>query len=92
MHPAKVPVYAVIRVDADAPASPASLERSGIATECYRDVPMRDVTVVFVVPTAEEAKREVKRLNDVKASPNSMYFWMTTRFYPQGRGSEPQEP
>ena len=57
----------------------------------YRDVPVQSVTVIFVVPTADEAEREVKRLNGGKASPNTMYFWTPTRFYPPGRGIAPED-
>jgi hypothetical protein len=45
-------------------------------------------TVVAVVPTKEEAEREVARLNGVKADQPSTYFWTPANYYPDGRGSQ----
>ena len=46
------------------------------------------ITVKEVVPTLEEAIREVERLNGLNADKGSRYFWRTTRFFPQGRKEE----
>lgn len=43
------------------------------------------VTVKEVLPTREEAEREVDRLNKLEAGRGSSYFWQYTRYYPQGR-------
>jgi hypothetical protein len=41
-------------------------------------------TVKEVLPTLDEAKAEVDRLN--RGAPRGVtYFWQTTRFYPSGR-------
>lgn len=45
------------------------------------------VTIKEVLPTREEAEREVDRLNALKAGRGSTYFWQYTRYFPQGRGS-----
>ena len=42
-------------------------------------------TVKEVLPTLEEAKAEVDRLN-ASSGGRAVYFWQTTRFYPNGRG------
>jgi hypothetical protein len=41
-------------------------------------------TVKEVLPTLDEARTEVERLNDA-ARGRAVYFWQTTRFYPKGR-------
>jgi hypothetical protein len=43
------------------------------------------ITVKEILPTLEEAIREVERLNSLNAMKGSRYFWQTTRFFPQGR-------
>jgi hypothetical protein len=49
------------------------------------------VTIVAVVPTAEEARAEVDRLSDVNAGKRCEYFWQSARYYPEGRGARPDE-
>ena len=49
------------------------------------------ITVVAVVPTAEEAQQEVQRLSDLNADKQSEYFWKSVRYYPDGRGAGPGE-
>jgi hypothetical protein len=44
------------------------------------------VTVVAVVPTAEEAISEVARLAQVNAQKRCEYFRQSARYYPEGRG------
>jgi hypothetical protein len=85
-----VQVFAVLRVDADGTPSPGSTG-PGIALQRFRGVIVRDVSVVFLVPTMEEAVKEVERLNTLNASKSCTYFWMTTRYYPQGRGIDTQD-
>jgi hypothetical protein len=46
------------------------------------------VTVKEVLPTLDEAKDEVARLN-AAAPPGTTYFWQTTRYYPDGRHTKP---
>jgi hypothetical protein len=45
------------------------------------------VAVKEILPTREEAEREVERLNELDAGRGSTYFWQYTRYYPQGRGA-----
>ena len=45
------------------------------------------VTVVAVVPTAEEATSEVDRLTQVNADKRCEYFWQSARYYSEGRGA-----
>ena len=42
------------------------------------------VTVKEVVPTQEEAEREVERLNALRKDELSLYFWQPTRYFPAG--------
>jgi hypothetical protein len=66
----KVLLHAVVRYDESAHL--ASIDES--------------ITVVAVVPTKEEAVREVNRLNQLKAERPCRYFWTPARYYPEGRG------
>jgi hypothetical protein len=43
------------------------------------------VTVKEVVPTLEEAAAEVQRLNLLNSDKNCRYFWLATRYFPDGR-------
>jgi hypothetical protein len=45
------------------------------------------VTIVAVVPTADEARREVDRLSRLNADKSCEYFWESARYYPEGRGA-----
>lgn len=44
------------------------------------------ISIVAVVPTRDEAEAEVERLTAVNADKGSRYFWVPTRYYPEGRG------
>ena len=54
----------------------------------YFDSVSEAITVVAVVPTKEQALREVARLNDLKAGKRSSYFWTPAKYYPNGRGAD----
>jgi hypothetical protein len=43
------------------------------------------VTVKEVLPTQEEAEREVERLNGLRSDHLTTYFWQATRYFPDGR-------
>ncbi len=43
------------------------------------------ISVVEVLPTYEDAKREADRLNDVNADSDVLYYAESTRWYPDGR-------
>ena len=45
------------------------------------------VTIVAVLPTAEEAASEVERLSNVNANKQVEYFWLSARYYADGRGA-----
>jgi hypothetical protein len=45
------------------------------------------VAVKEILPTRDEAEREVERLNNLEAGRGSTYFWQYTRYYPQGCGA-----
>jgi len=45
------------------------------------------VTVKEVLPTLEEAEREVSRLNELASGHDYYYFWQITRYFPEGKGN-----
>lgn len=54
----------------------------------YRPSEMRNaVTIVAVLPTADEARDEVDRLSRVNAGKSCEYFWQSARYYPEGRAA-----
>lgn len=44
------------------------------------------VTVKEVLPSLEEAEREVARLNALAGDRDRIYFWQYTRYFPAGKG------
>lgn len=44
------------------------------------------VTVKEVLPTLEQAEREVERLNGLRDDEVATYFLQATRYFPEGRG------
>ena len=50
------------------------------------DVPGDDaIAVPEVLPTLDQADAEVARLNGLNGGKGTRYFWLATRFYPEGR-------
>ena len=47
------------------------------------------VAVTAILPTLEEAISEVARLNELNKDKGAYYFWRTTRYFPNGKGIEP---
>jgi hypothetical protein len=43
------------------------------------------LAVTEVLPTQADAEVEVGRLNELNAAKGARYFWLATRFYPEGR-------
>ena len=43
------------------------------------------VYVTAILPSQDEAKREVDRLNKLNAAKGVRYSWQATRYYPEGR-------
>ncbi len=70
----RVQVYAVVRLDRFLGVD-ASLESR--------------VTVKEVLPTLEDAEREVRRLNDAADDDGILYTIQATRYFPEGRKVAP---
>jgi hypothetical protein len=68
-------VYAVLRVDL----------HEGMTLDEIREHADHYVTVKEVVPTQEEADREVERLTALNADKNCVYFAQVTQLFPDGR-------
>ena len=47
------------------------------------------IAVQAVLPSLEEAKAEVERLNAMRDQDRVTYIWRATRFYPEGRHAPP---
>lgn len=45
------------------------------------------VTVVSILPNMDMAESEVMRLNKLNSNKNYQYYWVATRYYPDGRSS-----
>jgi hypothetical protein len=45
------------------------------------------VYVMAILPTQDEAKSEVERLNKLNATRGVRYSWRATRYFPEGRKS-----
>lgn len=44
------------------------------------------ITVKEILPTQAEAEKEVARLMELNKDKEVVYFWQTTRYFPEGRG------
>jgi hypothetical protein len=69
------PLFAVVRLDRPFDGDLARLF----------DQPTDYVVVKEVLPSADEAEREVERLNALNGGKGCVYFAMQTRFFRQGR-------
>ena len=57
-----------------------------VRVDLYLEKPIPNgITVKEILPTLEEAKKEVERLMALNKDKNVLYFWQTTRFFPDGR-------
>lgn len=72
---AKIPLFAVVRIDHP---------HDGVSDRVFDD-PSIYVTVKEVLPTFEDAEREVERLNRLNADKGCVYFASHTRYFPSGR-------
>ena len=43
------------------------------------------ITVKEILPTMEQAEKEVERLNRLDGDKGCYYFWQATRYFPEGR-------
>jgi hypothetical protein len=68
-------LYAVVRVD----------HPKGDSLSRVLDDPGTCITVKEVLPTLEDAEREVQRLNALNAEKGCTYLWQVTRFFREGR-------
>ena len=74
-----VPVYAVLRIDMYEPTNEAGDQPdAGSGLSCH-------VTVKEVLPSMEEARAEVQRLNALKEGRGIRYMWHHSRYFPEGR-------
>jgi SAM-dependent methyltransferase len=48
------------------------------------------ITVKEILPTIEQAMREVERLNKLNSDKGARYFWQATRYFPDGREVDDQ--
>jgi hypothetical protein len=80
----KLQVFAIIRIDAEPPpGSPPS--GPGIDLAALQNRSIRELAVTSIVPSSEEAIREVDRLNRLNDSKGARYYWMATRYFPEGK-------
>lgn len=85
----KIQVFAVIRIDSEpSPGLPAS--GPGVDPSSLADRSIAEVTVTSVVPSAEAAIEEVDRLNRLNSAKGARYYWMATRYYPEGKARDDQ--
>lgn len=75
----KLQVYAVIRIDR------GSTMDAVLGWPDDISCPM--ITVKEILPTLEEARDEVERLNQLQAEKGCHYYVETTRYFPNGRPS-----
>jgi hypothetical protein len=83
----RVQVFAVVRVDTER-TPPPSERGAGVPFEWLRRAELAGISVHAVLPTLEEAASETDRLNELNRDKGATYFWMATRYYPEGRGEE----
>jgi hypothetical protein len=70
-------VFAVIRIDRE--WLKAGLPGDAAGEGLY------GVTVQSVHPSAEDARAETRRLNNLNGPKGATYYWLPTRYYPEGR-------
>jgi hypothetical protein len=80
----KIQVYAVLRVDTDTGLPPGS-SGPGVDIERLGGTTIRGITVQAVLVSQADAESEVERLNTLNVDRGATYFWMATRYYPEGR-------
>lgn len=86
----KIQVFAIVRVDSDpSPGLPASGPGVDPSTLVNRSI--AEVTVTSVLPSAEAAINEVERLNRLNGAKGARYYWMATRYYPEGKAHDDRE-
>jgi hypothetical protein len=74
-----VPVYAVLRIDMYEPTNEEGDQLNAGSGLSFH------VTVKEVLPSMEEARAEVQRLNALKEGRGVRYMWQYSRYFPDGR-------
>ncbi len=83
-RPRYVAGYAVVRID-DGPLDHPSSVGEFLLDDVMMPAPgPSNVSVKEVVATAEEARREVMRLNALNAEKGCRYYWQATHIFPDG--------
>ena len=85
----KIQVFAIIRIDSDPPPG-LSASGSGVDPTSLANRSIAEVTVTSVVPSAEAAIEEVDRLNRLNGAKGARYYWVATRYYPEGKTRDDQ--
>ncbi|HYV36749.1 MAG TPA: hypothetical protein VE988_13665 [Gemmataceae bacterium] len=82
--PGYVQGYAVIRIDGGPVDHPSRVQEFMLDGVLVPAPGPSNVTVKEVVASAEEARREVARLNALNAGKGCRYFWQATRVFLDG--------
>jgi hypothetical protein len=82
--PGHIQGYAVIRIDDGPVDHPSSVQEFMLEGVLVPAPGPSNVTVKEVVASAEEAHREVARLNTLNAGKGCRYFWQATRVFLDG--------
>jgi len=75
--------FAVIRVDETEHVS-AHVDEIEIGGEMFTVAGPGNICVKEIVQTADEARREVKRLNELNAGKRCKYYWQSTHVFLNG--------
>ncbi len=86
----KVQVFAIVRIDSE-PAPGLSASGPGVDPTALVNRSIAEVAVTSVVPSAEAAIAEVERLNRLNGAKGARYYWMATRYYPEGKARDDRE-
>jgi hypothetical protein len=70
-------VFAVLRVEREFLRADTPGEWAGEGLD--------GVVVQSVLPTPEDAQAEARRLNELNGEKGCAYYWLATRYYPEGR-------
>ena len=83
----KIQVFAIIRIDSEPPPG-LSANGPGVDPTTLVNRSIAEVVVTSVVPSAEAAIAEVERLNRLNGAKGARYYWMATRYYPEGKSHD----
>lgn len=86
----KIQVFAIVRIDSE-PSPGIPTGGPGVDPSTLVNRSIAEVTVTSVLPSAEAAIDEVDRLNRLNAAKGARYYWMATRYYPEGKARDNRE-